>query len=274
MNKSILILVVCLIVWSTKLTVDVYLLKNQQLKQLDTLLDQQIQRLGNLNDQLVVLQKKTLMPNAEHPAIVSEHNEPASFEFSAQDYVIGRLQLIQSALQQQQFTLALEQMQDLRQLVIEKQPLAESLNQALLEALQRDQNRISIYLQQRTEHLQILQQQLNQVELAMSPKSLDRVENKWHWPSWLSIGRADQIPDLQNRALHYKQIQLQMLIARQAIYAGQHAFYQAQIEQIVQMLSAYPDQDSRDIITQLQKINTLTWSTPPQLKTLALLEEH
>ncbi|MFU8925310.1 hypothetical protein [Acinetobacter puyangensis] len=274
MNKVLWIILIILSVWLFKLSTDVYSLENRKVDVLNKNIEQQNQRIASLYDQLIALQKQQnhqplpASKTSTSPSITATEEE----SYSAQDYVQDRLQLIQAALQQQRFTVALEQIQQLRQRLIDQQLLSESLNLALIEALSKDQSAITLYMQQRAEHQQILQQQLLKIGQNLQADSLDHVENKWRWSNWLSVGRADEIPDLQQRKLYFKQLQLQLLLAQQALYAGQSIFYRTQIQEMITGLSAYPDHNARQVLAGLQKLDRLALSAPPQLSALALVQ--
>ncbi|MCH4248132.1 MAG: hypothetical protein LKF82_09955 [Acinetobacter populi] len=275
MNKVLWIILIVFCAWLSKLSIDVYSLENQKIDALNKNIEQQNQRVASLYDQLIALQKQqnsqplAVSKTAPATAMSSTTEEKT---YSAQDYVQDRLQLIQAALQQQRFTVALEQIQHLRQQLIEKKLLSESLNLALIEALSKDQSAITLYMQQRAEHQQILQQQLLKIGRNFQADSLDQAQSKWQWSNWLSIGKADQIPDLQQRKLYFKQLQLQLLLAQQALYAGQTIFYRSQIQDMIEGLSAYPDRNARKVIESLQKLDRLALSAPPQLSALALMQ--
>lgn len=277
MNKLFGVFIILLTVWVVKLSIDIYTLENQRVKALNHSLEQQNQRIATLYDQMIAVQEQQAKLNTQpisaniQTRAVENQNVSEHYQ-DQQHYIIDRLALIQANLQQQRVSIALEQTQNLRQKLAQEQPLAESLNTALIEALVRDQNTMTLYLQQRAEHQFILQQQLNSISQKLKPAMLDSRDSKWQWSSWLSIGRAEQIPDMQNRILHYKELQLRLLLAQHALYSGQPTFYKAQIKDIIEGLSAYPDRNTHSIVTHLQKLESMALTTPPQLSALALMQ--
>lgn len=188
-------------------------------------------------------------------------------------YVKDRLSLIQAMLQQQRISMALSQIQNLKQKLGQEQLLASSLNSTLIEALQRDQNTISQYLQQRTEHLSILQQQLQKIETQLEPAPLDQASQSKSWSNWFKLQRVEpsQQPDLHQRALHYKEMQLQLLLAQQALYAGQKAFYRQQIATLAENLAVYPDATSLSVLKSLKSLDGIALNPAPQLSAITLL---
>lgn len=188
-------------------------------------------------------------------------------------YVKDRLNLIQAMLQQQRISMALSQIQNLKQKLGQEQLLASSLNSALIAALQRDQNTITQYSQQRSEHLSVLQQQLQKIETQLEPVALDQASQSRSWSNWFKLQRVDQVqqPDLQQRALHYKEMQLQLLLAQQALYAGQKAFYRHQIATLAENLAVYPDATSQSVLKSLKNLDGIALNPAPQLSAITLL---
>lgn len=278
MYKVLWLILVLFGIWIVKLSFDLYSLENNKIAALSSSLEQQNQKIGGLYDQMIALQKQqTPMESNQQTKTTEQQLQPKadlSIVYTAQDYVVDRLQLIQSALQQQQFTVALEQIQILRQKLQLQKPLSERVNLALIEALNKDQNTITLFLQQRAEHQQVLQQELRQIEQALRPRSLDQEQQKWQWSTWFNISKADRVPNMQNRTIYFKHLQLQLLLAQQALYAGQVNFYRLQLQDIIEGLSVYPDQQARNIIASLRKLETLALSTPPQLSASALIQEN
>ena len=188
-------------------------------------------------------------------------------------YVKDRLSLIQAMLQQQRISMALSQIQNLKQKLGQEQLLASSLNSTLIEALQRDQNTITQYSQQRSEHLSVLQQQLQKIETQLEPVALDQASQSRSWSNWFKLQRVDQVqqPDLQQRALHYKEMQLHLLLAQQALYAGQKAFYRQQIATLAENLAVYPDATSQSVLKSLKSLDGIALNPAPQLSAITLL---
>ncbi|KAA8732350.1 hypothetical protein F4V57_09765 [Acinetobacter qingfengensis] len=272
MNKLLWFLLIILSVWTIKLSVEMYQLQNNQLNVLDSRFDQQTQRIDRLNDQIIALQNQKV-PVVNHgiskvaPQSVLQNNR-----YTVQNYIVDHLQLIQLTLQQQDFVAALEQIQTLRHKISQDQPLSESLNVALLDALAKDQMTLVNFLQQRTEQQTILQQQLHAIEREIHPQPLDQPQKKWLWSSWFSISKVDDTPDLKSRALHYQYLKLQLLLAQQALSAGQTVFYQTMLKEIVIDLRHYPDDLSKNMAVSLSKLSNTSLIAPPKLTALALLQ--
>jgi hypothetical protein len=273
MNKGLWLVVVLLLAWSIKLSIDVGHMQNQDLQALHLNAEQQKQRMDRLNDQLIALhhseqQVSTQGISPQQQAASAAH----SASYSEQQLIVDRLELIQLTLEQQGFTDALTQIQALRRQLDRDHALSESLNAALLAALASDQVNLLGFIQQRSEQQTILLQQLHAIERQVHPQPLDRVEKKWKWSNWLSVSRADEAPDLKSQALHYQYLKLQLLLAQQALNAGQIVFYQTMMKEIVTDLNHYPDQFSKTLAINLSKLANMSLIAPPKLSALALLQ--
>ena len=290
MNKIGTLLLLLIVVWLGKLSFDFYTLKNDQVNALNLSLTQQNQRISALYDQIVSLQQahkpilsEDLQGNGQSNSTQSQNASnqsqsnalqllnPTLASVYASNFESQRLN--QAMLQQQRISAALSQIQNLKQKLGQEQLLASSLNSTLIEALQRDQNTISQYLQQRTEHLSILQQQLQKIESQLEPAPLDQASQSKSWSNWFKLQRVEpaQQPDLHQRALHYKEMQLQLLLAQQALNTGQNAFYRQQIATLKKNLAVYPDIASQSVLKSLQKLDGIALNPAPQLSAITLL---
>ena len=274
-NKWILIAIVVLISWLTKVSLDLYYVNQQNLSQLNNSLNQQAQRVANLNDQLVAVQQKQISPHeAERLKLDSEKESDVDIKpYDVNQYVFDRLELIQIALDQQQYNLALQNVHDLRLKLQKTQILSETLNHALIEALIRDQAKIVIYLQQRKEHLQLLQQQLLDLTQLIVPQNLEQKERKWDISTWFTVSKHSNTPDLAQRNLVYKQLQLQLMLAQQALLAGEINLYREQINQVIAQTENYPDLTAQQIIKKLHQVKELNLADLPQMTAIALMKE-
>jgi hypothetical protein len=273
MNKGLWLVVVLLLAWSIKLSIDVGHMQNQDLQALHLNAEQQKQRMDRLNDQLIALhhaeqQVSTQGISPQQQAASAAH----SASYSEQQLIVDRLELIQLTLEQQGFTDALTQIQALRRQLDRDHALSESLNAALLAALASDQVNLLGFIQQRSEQQTILLQQLHAIERQVYPQPIDTIEKKWKWSNWLSVSRADEAPDLKSQALHYQYLKLQLLLAQQALNAGQIVFYQTMMKEIVTDLNHYPDQLSKTLAINLSKLANMSLIAPPKLSALALLQ--
>ena len=242
----------------------------EKIQVLSANLEQQKQKIAVLNDQLVVLQRhvstSATSKLSSTPVATQQENL-----YLQEDYLKDYVDLIQLNIQQQQFDDAVKHIQQLKQ-KLETQPLlSDALNKAIIEALTVDQANIHQYVKYRAEHLQLLQTHLTQLEKITQPIALDQAQDKWNFKQWFNLSRSEDIPDLQHRDLIYHHLQLRILLAQQALMAGQLEFYQQQILIIKTQLKQYPDTQSQNIFADLTKIQNLPLNAPLQMTALTLV---
>ena len=73
------------------------------------------------------------------------------------------------------------------------------------------------------------------------------------------------------RPLILKEVQLRLLLAQQALQQGQYVEYQKSLVEMIELLNQIPDQKSRQLIQNIQKIKGFTVIPTPILNTRALL---
>lgn len=276
-NKLVWMFVGLLIAAIVKLSMDVYYTHPRTIQSFNVVLDQQNQRIGSLNDQLIVLQRT--MQNTTQVASVPVSQEIPSLTvekteliYNKEDYVKDYIELIQFNIQQQRLDQASENIQHLKQKLMTQPLLNEAFNLALLEALQQDQKNLQHYIKQRAEILLVLQQQLNTLGTLLQPNSLDQPEQKWNFKNWFSFGKAENIPNLENRYLQYRYLQLKVLLAQQSLLSGQIDIYYQQMKDIKAQILVYPDKEAKQIIQQLKNIENMTLTAPPQMTAMTLVK--
>jgi len=132
MKKTTLVLVTVVFGSLAKLGYD-NIRVNQQISVLQQSLYQNEQRGDNLNDQLVALQRKQQTPLTEHVA-PSPTSTPSLF--NTQHLIESQLDLVQFALEQQQYSYAMEKLAELDR-NLEQYEIASSLSQSLHQQLHR-----------------------------------------------------------------------------------------------------------------------------------------
>ena len=282
MNKLVWLCLGLLFAGLLKIGFDLEQVQKQQLQVLNLSLEQQKQRLDRLNDQLIALNGQVNQANNSTSTVRNsasiENNTAlptltqANAQVNPQHLLLEHLQLVQLTIQQQDYSAALAQIQDLRSYVEQKQPLSESLNAALVNALVTDQANLVSFVQQQNTQQSVLLQQLHAIEREIQPKALDTLEKKWQWSSWFSLSKSERVPDLKNHALHYQYIKLQLLLAQQALNAGQVVFYQTLMQEIVADVLHYPDDLSKTLAVNLNKLADISLVAQPKLSALSLLQ--
>lgn len=109
-------------------------------------------------------------------------------------------------------------------------------------------------------------------ELQAPQLNVSQAPDKPFWQRWLLIEPAKQpATALMQRPLILKEAQLRLLIAQQALKQGQYLEYQKSLTEIIQLLNQIPDEKSRQLIQNIQKIKGFTVVPTPSLNTRALL---
>ena len=193
------------------------------------------------------------------------------------DMLAQQLDLVEFALQQQQFHYALEKLSVLANHLTDY-ALAPALKQSLHQVIQQDQKQIQQFIatrdaqyQQVSQLLQQLDQHLKQ-QIQQPELNPADVDDRYFWQKWLSIESAKQpATQLMQRQIILKEAQLRLLLARQVFMQGQYVQYQQEVNDIIQLLQQLPDQKAQQLVQQLEKIKSLNIVPTPSLKTRALL---
>ena len=275
MKKLMLIVASIAVIWIVKLSYDVMQISAQQ-QQLSQSLHLAEKNNANLNDQLVALQRRNYtQPSSEQSAAYSSEVQENSIQ--PMDVVSQQLDLVEFALQQQQFHYALEKMSVLAD-DLNDYALAPALKQSLHQVIQQDQKQIQQFIATRDAQYQQVSQLLQQLDqhlkLQIQQPELNPadVEDRYFWQKWLSIEAAKQpASTLMQRQIILKEAQLRLLLARQVLMQGQYLQYQQELNGIIQLLQSLPDQKAQQLIQQLEKIKNLNIVPTPSLKTRALL---
>ncbi|MNE14719.1 hypothetical protein D3C80_1076070 [compost metagenome] len=188
-----------------------------------------------------------------------------------------QLDLIEFMLQQQKFNDALDKLMHLDR-NLEQYALAPSLKQSLHQVIQKDQQAIQQFVRARVaqqEKLDVLMRQLDQAltqEINTPQLNASQPQNKYFWQRWIVIEPAKQpAVALMQRPLILKEVQLRLLLAQQALQQGQYVEYQKSLVEMIELLNQIPDQKSRQLIQNIQKIKGFTVIPTPILNTRALL---
>lgn len=272
MRKIVYLILMLSVVWLVKLSYDV-VQYSQTLTQLQQQFAQSEQRYALLNDQLVALQRQ--LQNG-----VTESTSPALpmsvTEISPTILIKQQLQLIQFALDQQQMIYALEHLNQLQQ-QLTQYTLAPALQHSLTQAIEQDRQAIQQYVLAQTQQQQQLDQLLQQLDQKIqqhlqTPNMMQIKDERAVWWQWFKLEKIQRIaPDLMQRSLILKEVQLRLLIATQALQRGQIGEYRQSIQEVMQLLIELPDQQSQQIKMKLEKVLNLPATPTPKLTTLALL---
>ena len=282
MKKFLIIVILVCVAWIAKLSYDLF-----QLNQTQTVMQNTLQQLesnnASLNDQLVALQRQNpkqseaAATTASAPAAASEPAANSMLQIDPMVLIRQQLDLVDFALQQQQYHYALEKLAQLN-LKLEQYALAPALKQSLHQAIAKDQKLIQQTVQARTEQQQQIQQLSQQLDLALTQEIKQgqmrpaSAENSSFWQRWFVLQPATQpATQLMQRAIILKEVQLRLLVAREALTQGQYLEYQKDLNEIIQILASLPDAQAQKLRKQVEKIKGFSIIPMPVLNTRALL---
>ncbi|NKG34138.1 hypothetical protein [Acinetobacter junii] len=275
MRKIAYFILVLGLVWLAKLSYDVAQY-SQTIPQLQQQLVQSQQQYSLLNDQLVGLQRQLQDKNTSNTnnKLVTT---PITIDGIAPAVVIKqKLQLVQFAVDQQQFIFALEQLNQLQQQMAQHQ-VSPALQHGLIKAIEQDKQNIQQYVllqtQQRQQFdtlLQYLDQQLQQ-EMQKPDIRLQKNSERswWQWFKFEKVQRTP--PDLIQRSILLKEAQLRLLLAEQALHLNQAAEYRKSMQEVMLLLEDLPDRSSQQMKLRVEKMLNLPVVPAPKLTTLGLL---
>ena len=275
MRKIVYLILALGLVWLAKLSYDVAQY-SQTIPQLQQQLDQTQQRYALLNDQFVAVQRQAQNNRVVQPA-ENMVTMPATMTGVAPIILIKQhLQLIQFAVEQQQFIYALEHLNQLQQQIVQY-AVAPALQQSLMKAIEQDRLAIQQFVlaqtqqQQQLDHLlQQLDQKIQQ-EISNPGITLQKNANGTWW-QWFRLEKVEQpATDLMNRHVVLKEAQLRLLLASHALNQGQISEYRKSVQEVIQLLVKLPDQKSQQIRSRLEKVLNLPAVPTPKLTTLGLL---
>lgn len=275
MRKIVYLILLLSLLWLAKLSYDVAQY-SQTVPQIQQQLSQAEQRSALLNDQLVALQRQGQNAdlNVENAKDVNTIINPTTL--SPVLLVKQQLELVQFALDQQQFLYAIDHLNQAQQQVL-KYAVSPALQQSLIKALEQDKQAIQQYVLAQTQQ----QQQLDNILQQLDQKLADEIQNPtikiqknennawWHWFKLEKVQRDS--PDLINRGLVLKEAQLRLLLASQALHEGQMLEYKKSVQEVLQLLQGLPDRNTQQLKLRLEKLLNLPLQPAPKLTTLSLL---
>lgn len=279
MKKILILLLILSLLWIIKLSYDVFNVSAQQTELISSL-HRIEQNNANLNDQLVALQRQVKFEAGTVAQGVQAEHDLKAIEASNIDPVVvikQQLDLIEFMLKQQKLNEALDKLMNLDR-NLEQYTLAPSLKQSLHQVIAKDQQVIQQFASDRVAQQTKVDGLIHQLDQALTqeiniPKlSSGQPQTKHFWQRWLVIEPAKQpAVALMQRPLILKEAQLRLLLAHQALQQGQYLEYQESLTEIIQLLNQIPDEKSRQLIQNIQKIKGFTIIPTPILNTRALL---
>lgn len=274
MRKIVYLILLLSLLWLAKLSYDVAQY-SQIVPQLQQQLTQQQQRYSLLNDQFVAVQRQLQDAHLSDPSEAS--SLPSMVTGVAPVILIKQqLQLVQFAIDQQQFIYAIDQLNQVQQHIVQY-TVSPALQHSLMKAIEQDKQAIQHYVLMQTQQ----QQQIDTLLQQLDQKLLQEVHNPAikmqkaeasSWWSWFKFEKVQRTqPDLINRHLILKEAQLRLVLASQALHQGQASEYRKSVQEVIRLFLILPDQNSQMIKQKLEKLLNLSVIPTPKLTTLGLL---
>ncbi|WP_180127314.1 MULTISPECIES: hypothetical protein [unclassified Acinetobacter] len=279
MKKLFVVVVIVAVLWLAKLSFDLFQVNAQQteLMQQQTLLQQ---RNAGLNDQVVAL-KRQLNGTATEMLAATTSNASITAEATHSIepmIVVGQqLDLVEFAMQQQQFAVALEKLNQLDQ-QLDQLSLAPALRMSLHQVIQKDRETLKQYVTERQlqsdkvkNTLQSIDQLLEK-EILKPYSSIEQQKDLSFWQKWIQVESVEQpSPVLMQRSLVLKEMQLRLILAQQVLNQGQYPQFQQEITEIMQIMQQLPDASLKPIRQRLEQLKDIPVISVPLLNTRALI---
>ncbi|MDO7220708.1 hypothetical protein [Acinetobacter nosocomialis] len=277
MRKLVSIIILLSIAWLAKLSYDMWQI-SRTLPELQQSLMQSEQQYANLNDQLVALKRQTQTQSSSDVQTAPLTNHEIIHTGIAPTVVIKqKLDLIQFAIDQQQFIYAVDHLTQLQQ-SLPQYEIAPALQHSLNQAIEQDKQAIQQYVIAQNQRHQLIDDLLQTIDkniqqaLAQPKLEMDQSEAMSWWKKWFRIEKVETPSiNLMNRSVVFKEVQLRLLIAEQALNQGKMAEYQNELQSVMQKLNELPDATSQQLKNRIAKVAHLSIVPVPKLSTLGLL---
>lgn len=277
MKKLFIVFFILSVVWLIKLSYDLYVLNaaqtgfHQGVKQLQ-------QQNANLNDQFVALKRQftAQQQNADAPSAQAAAAVLTADTQNDIALVQQQLDLIEFALQQQQYATAIEKLNHLQN-ELDEYVLAPALVSSLQQVIAKDQDMLKKFvnsrLVQQNKLKEVLMQMDAEIEKEIQAPHLQSLETqRSFWQRWIQIEAAEQPSTvLMQRHLVLKEAQLRLLIAQNTLQQDQSVAFQQALNAVIDVLEQLPDARSQYWIQQLHQIKATPVTPKPLLNTRTLV---
>ena len=276
MKKFIYVLLLIALGWLMKLSYDFYQV-SQQLNNIQQNIHKNEQKNANLNDQLVAVQRHSDAPEQSVSQQVATPAKAQVVGIQASVLIKQKLELVQFAMQQQQFVYAVEHLTQLSQ-SLDQYTLADAVKHSLHQSIQQDIQNIQQFMFEKNTQRDQLETVLKQIdqslmtELKNNQLKPDQAKNEYFWEKWLQVNVVkSELPALANRKFILKETQLRVLLAQQLLLKGQNAEFQVALKQATETLATLPDALSQQLKQQILKLMQSPSLPAPKLNSLAVL---
>ena len=278
MKKLFIVLFILMMAWLVKLSYDFYILNTAQ-TELNQNIAQLQQQNANLNDQFVALkrqisaqQEKAGTTSAQVPIAEATTTETQNDIVLVQQH----LDLIEFALQQQQYATAIEKLNQLSN-ALDDYVLAPALVGSLQQVIAKDQDMLKKFVNSRLVQQGKLKEVLVQMEAEIekeiqAPYRQHSDTQRSFWQRLIQIESADQPSSvLMQRHLVLKEAQLRLLIAQNTLQKDQSVAFQQALNAVIEVLEQLPDAQSQKWIQQLNQLKATPITPTPLLNTRTLV---
>ncbi|EZQ07127.1 hypothetical protein [Acinetobacter sp. Ver3] len=278
MKKILYLFILGLIIWLIKLSYDHFSLQ-EKVELLQQTQHKSEQLVASLNDQLVAIQRSNQQVSSQsNPPQQNNNQQEIQSEINPIKLLSQKLELIQFALDQHEFVYALEQLNQLDQLV-ERLALADTLQVSMHRAVEHDQKMIQQYvvakniqIAQLGDLLENIDANLKNEQQVQQLTSDNSSQSSW-FERVFKVERVDeQMPVLLNRRLVLKEVQLRVLFAQRALQQGQYIDYQNALTSIIDELDQLPDAVAIKIKNKAKHLKQAQLLPVPKLNSKAILE--
>ncbi|WP_180101546.1 hypothetical protein [Acinetobacter sp. YH12126] len=279
MKKLFVVVVIVAVLWLAKLSFDLFQVNAQQteLMQQQTLLQQ---RNAGLNDQVVALKRQLSGTTTEMSASTTSNASIAAEATHSIEpmLVVGQqLDLVEFAMQQQQFAVALEKLNQLDQ-QLDQLSLAPALRMSLHQVIQKDRETLKQYVTERQLQSDKVKNTLQSIDQLLEKEILKPYSSKEQqkglsfWQKWIQVESVEQpSPVLMQRSLVLKEMQLRLILAQQVLNQGQYPQFQQEITEIIKIMQQLPDASLKLIRQRLEQLKDIPVISVPLLNTRALI---
>lgn len=278
MKKLFIVFFILSLVWIAKLSYDLFGLNSAQ-TELTQNFKQLQQQNANLNDQLVALKRQVATGQAANPETPNKGTVQDTPRADLQDdlpLVEQYLDLVEFALQQQQYAMAMEKLNQLSN-QLEHLELAPALLGSLNQAIDKDREVLKQFINNRLVQQNKLKELLQQIDAEMEKEIQVQHQNRAtsqssFWQRWIQIESIEKPSAvLMQRNLVLKEAQLRLLIAENSVQQGQQVAFQQALKSVIEVLAQLPDAQSKQWIQRLEQIRAAPQTPTPQLNTRTLI---
>jgi len=278
MKKLFIVFFILSLAWIAKLSYDLFGLNSAQ-TELTQNFKQLQQQNANLNDQLVALKRQVATGQAANPETPNKGTVQDTPVADLQDdlpLVEQYLDLVEFALQQQQYAMAMEKLNQLSN-QLEQLELAPALLGSLNQAIDKDREVLKQFINNRLVQQNKLKELLQQIDVEMKKEIQVQHQNRAtsqssFWQRWIQIESVEKPSAvLMQRNLVLKEAQLRLLIAENSVQQGQQVAFQQALKSVIEVLAQLPDAQSKQWIQRLEQIRAAPQTPTPQLNTRTLI---